>query len=75
MELLVNVIPPSVVIKKLDNTTRITHLGMIMQDFPNANYIRNMRGLVRIIIESFEVCINGKNKDWNKFCGIAHLIA
>ena len=51
IEMLVNEAAPSTVVKNLESTLRIVYPNTIVEEFPNIDYMRKIRGVIRILMK------------------------
>ena len=63
-EMLVNRIAPSAVVKNLESTLRIVCQNAIVEELPNIDYARKIKGVIRILIEILAYYQLEKNKQW-----------
>ena len=56
IEMLVNINPPSAVNKNIESTVRLVCPQADVRDLPNADHVRKMRGIIRILTETLSAC-------------------
>ena len=65
IEMLVNGTKPSAVAKNLESTIRLVCPNVVkINELPNVDYVRKMRGVMRIVTETLAVYRLGKDQNW-----------